>query len=156
MCMEATTENESLVFSSWCPAVHSFTLCEAGQVLWHHMFTNPSKNKDESTVLLPARAMRLFPFCAGPSPAVRGEAERLCVCQVPLSWSLSRTCLALVSYSRIVFQKQRTIRIEQTKEGPEEANQPSAPHSPTEALKHSFGLFYSQALDSCQGCVWLS
>lgn len=53
-------------------------------------------------------------------------------------WADVWPCLALVSYSRIVFQKQRTIRIEQTKDGPEEAKQPSAPHSPAEALKHSF------------------
>lgn len=70
--------------------------------------------------------MRLFTLCADPSPAVGGEAERLCVYQVPLSCGLSGTCLALVSYSHIVFQKQRTFRIEQTKDRHEVADQTSA------------------------------
>lgn len=113
--MEATTVNESLVLS--------FTLCEAGRVLRHHMFSNPSEEKKMNPRSFFASSCHaaLSPFVLLRLLQSEEKLSAFVSVRLPQSRSLSRTCLALVSYCCIVFQKQRAFRIEQRKDEPEEA-----------------------------------
>lgn len=143
--------------SSWCPAVHSFTLCEAGQVLWHHMFANPSRIKMSPQSFCQLVPRGSFPFV--PARLLQFEEKPSAFVSVGCLWAevcpghVWLLCHTVVLSSKSSVQsglsKQRT-----------DLRRPTSRQRPIPLLKllstASDSLFYSQTLDSCQSCVWLS